>query len=193
MRIERTLPFVTTLGPGKRLVIWTNGCPRKCVGCVSERLQVINEAKEVDVDSYFLDYDLSVYDGVTISGGDPFMQEEELYKLLTLFKKRGVKDILIYTGYLLEEIKEDKAKSKCLPYIDVLIDGPYVDSLNDDTDNIKGSSNQRIFFFNEELKDKYLAYMKSERKMEEFRYGNYLVGVGIPTRKYIKDFKKGGN
>ena len=190
MRIERTLSFVKTLGPGERFVIWTNGCPRKCPGCVSERLQVANPNTEEDVESYFQNIDLSLYDGITISGGDPFMDYEELLVALKYFKSRGVKDILVYTGYTLEEINENERMKECLKYIDVLIDGPYIESQNDNKHNLRGSNNQRIIFLNESLKEKYEAYIKDERHMEEYRRGNFVTGVGIPTKEYIEEFKK---
>ena len=190
MRIERTLSFVKTLGPGERLCIWTNGCPRRCKGCVSERLQEVNPSTERDVKEYFKDFDLSLYDGVTISGGDPFMDPSELLKAVKYFKSRGVKDILVYTGYLLEEIKQNETMNECLKYIDVLIDGPFIEEENDNKHNLIGSLNQRIIFLNESLKDKYEAYIKSERHMDEYKRGNKLIGVGIPTREYIEEFKK---
>ena len=190
MRIERTLPFVETLGPGKRLVIWTNGCPRHCEGCVTPGFRMVNERIDVNIEEFFLSYDFSLYDGVTISGGDPFMQVEELKHLLTYLKDKGIKDILVYTGYTLKEIKDNPRMNECLPYIDVLIDGPYIDSMNDDKDNLRGSKNQNIIYLNEALMDRYEKYHRDERKMEEHQFSRHLVGVGIPTREYIMDFKR---
>ena len=82
--------------------------------------------------------------------------------------------------------------NKCLNYIDVLVDGPYVDELNDEESNIKGSKNQRVIYINEKLKEKYSLYIKGYREVEEFRILNRVVMVGIPTREYIEKFIKGG-
>ena len=190
MRIERVLSFIETLGPGRRLCIWTNGCPRHCPGCVSKRLQKVNKNKDVEIEEFFKTYDIGVYDGVTISGGDPFMDSTELLHLLTYLKEHGAKDILVYTGYTYEEIMKDQKMKACLALIDVLIDGPYIDALNDNKDPLRGSTNQNILYFNKEMKEKYEKYQQSHRRqMEEYRYESYLVGVGIPTREYIEEFK----
>lgn len=192
MRIERIICDVHTLGPGSRIAIWTNGCLRNCPNCESKRLQRIDESTNVDVDSCFSQFDYSLYDGVTISGGEPFLDPKELLKLLRLLKSKGVKDILVYTGFTLEEINQNKEMKECTNYIDVLVDGPYVDELNDETSNIKGSSNQRVIYFNEKLKEKYSLYIKGYREVEEFKILSQVIMVGIPTREYITSFMKEG-
>ena len=60
------------------------------------------------------------------------------------------KNIWLYTGFTLEEIQASPSLKKILPYIDVLIDGPYVEALRDVTLEFRGSSNQRIIRFNHE-------------------------------------------
>ena len=189
MRIERVLTGIKTLGPGSRMVIWTNGCDRDCKGCVSRRLQRSNPRTEVDIETFFNRFDLSYVDGVTISGGEPFLQKEELLHLLTYLKRRGVKDILVYTGFMLAELR-DVISKECLKFISVLIDGPYIEELNDNTNNIKGSLNQNIIYFDNSLKEKYQAYIKKERFMQEEQIQSILIGVGIPSKEYIEEFKK---
>ena len=189
MRIERVLTGIKTLGPGSRMVIWTNGCDRDCKGCVSRRLQRSNPRTEVDIETFFNRFDLSSVDGVTISGGEPFLQKEELLHLLTYLKRRGVKDILVYTGFMLAELR-DVISKECLKFISVLIDGPYIEELNDNTNNIKGSLNQNIIYFDNSLKEKYKAYIKKERFMQEEQIQSILIGVGIPSKEYIEEFKK---
>ena len=188
MRIERALTDIRTLGPGSRLAIWTNGCPRACPGCVSVRLQKVNPSTEVEPIAFISRFDLTKCDGVTISGGEPFMQSKELLVLLKYLKENGIKDVLVYTGYLLEELKQDETMNACLKYIDVLIDGPYIDALNDDTNNIKGSSNQNIYYFNKDLIPLYSSYIKEEREVQEFIIRYISLGIGIPTRRYIENF-----
>ena len=191
MRIERAISGITTLGPGSRLGIWTNGCNRSCIGCVSSRLQKINSTTEVNIESFFDRFDLSNCDGVTISGGEPFLQENELLHLLKYLRKRGIKDILVYTGFLFEELTSPVAK-ECFSYISVLIDGPYREKEDDDLNNLKGSKNQKIYYFDPSIKNKYESYIKNERHVEEYQIQNILIGIGIPTHDYIKEFQKGG-
>lgn len=192
MRIERAVNYVTALGPGRRLCVWVNGCSRGCKGCVSERLQKIDPTTETDIDEYFFGYNLSSIEGVTVSGGEPFEQREELLRLLKYFKRKGVKDILVYTGYTLEELQKegDEKVEEILKLVSVLIDGAYVAEQDLGTHNLKGSENQRILYLDESVKEKYEAYVKERREMQEMQLANVKLGVGIPTAEYIEKFKK---
>lgn len=192
MRIERAVNYVEALGPGKRLCVWVNGCSRGCEGCVSARLQRIDESTEVEIEEYFLGYNLRAIDGVTVSGGEPFQQIDGLYKLVRYFKRRGVKDILVYTGYTLQQLREmkDGQVDGILENVSVLIDGPYVAALDDGRGNLKGSDNQQIHYLDESVKEKYEAYLSQERKVQEMQMANVLLGVGIPTKEYIEKFNQ---
>lgn len=192
MQIERTIKGVTALGPGSRMVVWVNGCHRGCEGCVSKRLQASAPQNEKDVTQYFNDFSLFGVDGITVSGGEPFNQIDGLYELVKYMVEKRVLDILIYTGYTIEELlaKNDERIDYILKNIAVLIDGPYVDALNDNKGNLKGSTNQRVIVLNEDYRQIYDEYYKSERGMQEFLFGNFLVAVGIPTKEYIESFTK---
>ena len=192
MRIERAVNYVTALGPGKRLCVWVNGCSRRCPGCVSPRLQQVDEETEVEITSYFSDYRLDAIDGVTISGGEPFEQAQELVKLVHYFQKRGVRDILVYSGYTMEELiaQKSKAVDEVLQNISVLIDGPYIRELDTQSGNLMGSSNQQIRYLDESVRPRYEAYAAQARKMQEMILGNTLLAVGIPDAAYIENFLK---
>ena len=192
MQIERAIGGVKTLGPGNRLAIWVNGCHRRCVGCVSWRLQEPAPQNNRDIQDFFDEFDLEYTDGITVSGGEPFDQLSELKCLVEYFRKRGLDDILIYTGYTMEELllKNDERVSYILNNISVLIDGPYLDEQNSNRGNLKGSDNQRVLVINPEYQKKYDDYYKEEREMQEFRLGPFLVAAGIPSREYISAFLK---
>ena len=183
---------MTALGPGRRLCVWVNGCQRRCEGCVSARLREIDEGTEVDIYEYFFGYNLEAIDGVTISGGEPFDQPEELSRLVEYFRRRGITDILVYTGYTYEELlkMENPSVAKALSYISVLIDGPYVKDLDFGISNIKGSDNQKIHYFDESVKEFYSAYISDTRSVKEITLGNVLLGVGIPSKEYVENFNK---
>ena len=192
MRIERAVNYVRTLGPGLRLCIWVNGCQRGCPGCVSQRLQQPDDSTDVDIYEYFAGYKLDRIDGVTLSGGEPFEQPEELSRLVEYLTKRGVRDILVYTGYTLSELKEKNSDSinSVLRKISVLIDGPYVMERDSGKGNLKGSDNQCIHYLIPEYRDLYEAYMDDLRSPDEVILGNTLLSVGIPDRQYIDDFNR---
>lgn len=192
MQIERTVCGVTALGPGSRMAVWVNGCPRRCKGCVSARLQRSEPLNEREVNSYFSRFDYDGIDGVTVSGGEPFMQTEELEKLVDFMTLRGIEDILVYTGYTVEELhaRKDECTERVLNKIAVLIDGPYVAEKNSDKGNLKGSDNQRIIFFKDSFKPRYDAYYSDDRAMQIFSFGNIELAVGIPDREFIENFNK---
>lgn len=190
MQIERVIGGIKTLGPGERLVIWVNGCNRRCKNCVSARLQAFNPDNDQNVVALLNGFDLKHVDGVTISGGEPFEQYYDLWLAVKFLKESGIDDILIYSGYTYSELKNklNPIIDKILTNIAVLIDGPYIDDLNDDTGNMKGSKNQNIIYLNPEYEEKYTSYYKETREMQEFRIGNYIISAGIPTKAYIQKF-----
>ena len=192
MRLERALNSVTTLGPGSRLAVWVNGCSRACPGCVSKRLQKRDDRTEVDIEEYFFGYRLDGIDGVTVSGGEPFEQTAELLRLVAYFKRRGVHDILVYTGFTLEELqaRKDPETDATLAHISVLIDGPYIAECDSGKGNLKGSDNQRVHFFDETLRPAYAACFSEERSMQEVTLPGALLAVGIPDTAYIEAFRK---
>lgn len=191
MQIDSIKYPVHSLGPGNRLVIWTIGCCRKCKNCISPRLQDSNPDMDIDVNVLF-EHILEVLDGekidgITISGGDPFVQKKELIKLVDLLSTLS-KDILIYTGYTYKEL-EKMMSSDELSFlrskISVLIDGPYIDELNDNQSVLRGSTNQIMHFFNNEYIDKYKTYEIEGRKIEIFTEDNGIRIVGIQNKEKV--------
>lgn len=169
---------VNTLGPGNRIGIWTSGCNKNCPGCMSSFSKDFDSRKEKSIGSIIKEIkrfaEQNDVDGITISGGEPF-EQKDILQLLIQLRKIGIEDILVYTGFLIEEISSQK---DALKYIDVLIDGPYIDELNDNKP-LRGSSNQRIFIFNKKLKEKYLSYLKHPRKFDICFENEIVTIIGI--------------
>ena len=137
-------------GPGLRTSIYFQGCKHGCKGCHNQQTWDVNGGYEVTTDYLF---DLIVDDefsDVTFSGGDPFYQVEAITELARKIKEETDKTIWCYTGFSFEEIIANPKLSKALPYIDTIVDGPYIDELRDTSLPFRGSSNQRIIH----LKDK---------------------------------------
>ena len=80
---------------------------------------------------------------VTLSGGDPFCNVDDSLRLAREIRKRGY-NIWCYTGYTIEEIRNNPALAPLLEEIDVLVDGPFIRDLHDPDLLFRGSSNQRI-------------------------------------------------
>lgn len=175
---------VHSLGPGARVCLWTQGCSKGCVGCISPELQT--DGGSIADSTKLAQLIVGVASqggcrGLTVSGGDPFEQAEELLLLLVNVRD-SFDDILVYTGFTLAEINDGsagEAGKECLSYIDVLIDGRYQRELNTPDCVLRGSSNQIIHFFNEEKKDVYTEYMKKGRIIETFRHKDSTIITGI--------------
>lgn len=124
-------------------------------------------------------------DGITISGGEPFEQAEQLSLLINLLKTNNpALNYICYTGYSYEALVKNKNAQKLLDSLDVLITDPYIHNQNSDL-GIRGSDNQRIFHLTNKLSD-YDNYFKySQREIDCIIRNNELEIIGIPG----KDFK----
>ena len=130
-------------GPGLRTTVYFAGCNHHCHGCHNPQSWDPENGRDMSVDEIF---DIIEYNGfdVTFSGGEPLMQiENGLLELAGKIKKLG-KSIWCYTGYTIEEIKQSHQLNPVLNVVDVLVDGPFVESLKDLSLRFRGSSNQRI-------------------------------------------------
>lgn len=191
MLIARILSPVHSLGPGDRVCLWTQGCKKRCKGCISPELQPYS-GNEIDED-LLAKILIQVArknncTGITISGGDPLEQSQALLKLLTLLRNE-FDDILVYTGFELQHIQDGLVgidAKKCLDYLDVLIDGKYIDELNYKDCVLKGSSNQNIHFINKGLAPIYAEYMKQGRILESFVHNQNTIVTGIFNKEEPK-------
>ena len=133
---------VSTLGPGRRIGIWFQGCTIRCPGCISADTwaQGRHGARVEDVIDTISPW-LREADGITISGGEPFDQADGLYTLLSALRQQSHGDILVYSGYPSERITDYLARMDGL--IDALISDPYYNNVPQ-TLALRGSDNQRL-------------------------------------------------
>lgn len=187
---------VTTLGPGKRIGIWFQGCSIRCEGCISKdtwqhNTNLIN-LKEI----YFLLKDwIPTCDGITISGGEPFDQEEALLDLLNFLRQFPL-SILVYSGYSFNALEKKLLDFSNL--IDVLISEPY-DYTKSQKKYLLGSYNQRMHFLTEFGKRDFEKYLdkKPDNRMDIMFDGEILWMAGIPKNnsmdKLMTESKKNGD
>lgn len=176
------------LGPGRRFSIWTQGCFRRCECCVSPEYQILDGGYLVDTRDLAgrICSCLSI-DGITISGGEPFLQAKALYDLLNLVKEgRPELTVLVFTGNKLEELNDIYSKL-LLSRIDLLIDGEYISELNDGI-GLRGSRNQRFHFLTDRLSVFRNEIEKGVRKEEvhwddEDRKEMRIIGIPNPFRR----------
>ena len=140
-------------GNGIRVVLWVSGCDHRCKGCQNPITWDVNNGIPFDEDAYqeiINDLEQDYCSGLTLSGGDPMhtANRESILKLCQNIKKSYPnKTIWMYTGYTFEEIQD----SPILKYIDVLVDGEYIEELKDIEAHWVGSTNQRVILVQETL------------------------------------------
>ncbi|MCU0527108.1 MAG: radical SAM protein [Elainella sp. Prado103] len=139
-------------GPGSRAVVWVQGCSRECPGCfnpASWSFEVNHLISVDDLVAQILSHPRN--EGVTFSGGEPFWQAPALAEVARQVKARGL-NVMSFTGFTLEQLQNNATipgAQDLLDQLDLLIDGPYIESLAVHSPDVPvASTNQRIHIFN---------------------------------------------
>lgn len=173
------------LGPDDNLryILGLQGCDKNCQGCMSQ-LSRRQDLKNYQSVTSLANEILAVegISGVTITGGEAFLQIPALLELLKIIKEKSDLGIIVYTGYTLEQVEKKPGGKEILKYIDLLIDGPYIEALNDNS-TLRGSSNQRVILLTKRYQDSIETYQKHERKCEVVIKNNCISMVGIPSKQ----------
>lgn len=138
-------------GPGIRFVVFTQGCLHRCAGCHNPQTHDPEGGYDISVDELLKMVDANPFlDGVTLSGGEPFLQAGPLAKFAGECCNRGL-SIMTYTGYLYEDIAKSNRIDwrELLEQTDFLVDGPFVQEKATPDKPFCGSSNQRILEMNQ--------------------------------------------
>ena len=189
MNVARILYPVKVLGPGNRIGIWLAGCTRGCPGCSNPELWEQKPEYEIQISQLVALIrslaDKHRVDGFTITGGEPLLQATDLLALIDQLSDIST-DVLVYTGFCLEELKDnpDAPVSNLLKSIAVLIDGEYVEKLNDNS-RLRGSLNQHIHIFKKQFEDKYRDYIDNQPNLiQNFTTTDGIVSVGIHHKTF---------
>lgn len=168
-------------GEGIRTVIWTQGCPHHCPGCHNPDTHDFLDGKEFDVEEIMAELDkLEDQDGLTFSGGDPFVQPGACYAIAKYAKSKDW-NIWCYTGYLFEDLiklsRTNRDITNFLNYIDVLVDGKFVLAKRSFSTAYRGSTNQRIIDVKKSLKAGHVITIDKYDHKEEMRTKPKPVGL----------------
>ena len=148
IKISGIVKESTVDGPGFRYVVFTQGCPHHCKGCHNPQTHSFDGGSYIDIDTILEDVKKNhLLRGVTISGGEPFMQAKKIAKLLSKIDRKKLSTI-VYTGFLYEDLlnnaNENNGYMDLLKQADLLIDGKFEEDLMDENLLFRGSSNQRV-------------------------------------------------
>jgi anaerobic ribonucleoside-triphosphate reductase activating protein len=188
IRVNTIIPMAKNMGPGTRIAVVVQGCLHNCPGCNSSNTFDSKDGKSYTVEELLTelwDFDNSDIDGITITGGEPFLQSELIYELIKSYLQCNTfknKTVCIYTGYTFEEILEEIHVKvppnldwiKLVNIADYLIDGRFDINLVPDESTIckfRGSTNQRVLNGKESYKNKkpieYDEYKVTKKEIEE--------------------------
>ena len=188
INLHSTIKSSRVNGPGDRFVIWTQGCRKMCKNCYNPETWSHYRNNLIDIDLLVEEIKNSSTSGVTISGGDPFEQPEELFYLLGEIKQLDLSDgVIVFSGYTIDEIRVREELRKSLDYIDVLIDGLYIDEKRI-TNGLAGSSNQEFHFLTDKISR---SGLQIDQEVEIHSLGDLIQITGFPLIDKINMKLKG--
>lgn len=189
LRISHTEPDTELLGPYRRFVIWVHGCCFDCPGCLAVNTR-FGPYTETDTRELARQVLSAPAEGLTISGGEPFLQAAALRELIDRVRAERDLGVIVYSGFLLEELRERKDAAGLLAAADILIDGPYRREL-DIGQAYVGSANQRIHYLTERYRVSGPAYYSAKKRRAEIKlYKEKTVLIGVPGRETLRLWQK---
>lgn len=155
LRVASMDSHCQSLGPGTRVVVWLQGCCFRCPGCIAPEMLAFRGGVPTPVEALAEQIImLNGIDGVTFSGGEPFMQAPALANLIDQIRARRDLSFMSYSGFTLNEIQArgEQGQLDLLSRLDLLVDGRF---RRDDHATLlwRGSQNQQIHFLSERHAD----------------------------------------
>ena len=185
---------VTTLGYGKRVGIWTQGCSIRCPGCISKDTWERSKEHWTQIDDLVAACRgwLAQADGITVSGGEPFDQPEALTGLLDRLRAETRGDILVYSGYSHESLS--KRFPGVIRKLDVLITEPYAPHAGSSL-FLRGSDNQKIFLLTPLARERYPSNINTlewgtKSGLDIMMEGDAIWMAGIPRENEMTKLKE---
>ena len=163
IRLMQVVVDTTVDGPGWRSSVYCAGCSHACPGCHNPETWSFDAGESVSIDEVM--NRLAQTEGnITFSGGDPMYQAEAFTELARRITTELHRTIWCYTGFRYEQVVADPVMSRMLPYLEVLVDGPFIESQKSLDLLFRGSANQRLIDVQKSL---------TENRVVEYQYDPY--------------------
>ena len=183
LQVASIVPVTEAEGPGRRFAFWFQGCPLRCPGCCNPEFLPFKGGTAMELDAIVEEMrkakDGSAIEGITLLGGEPFAHAEGAAALAEAARSMGL-SVMIFSGYLLEDLAAKPDNTRLLASTDILVDGPYDRDRPDTARRWIGSTNQRIHF----LTDRYRAdddCWRARNTLEIRVRGSEIVVNGFPA------------
>lgn len=189
MKIHRIISKTFAEGPGCRFCIWVQGCPHHCKGCFATDTWDMASGEEYSVQQIvdMIKAVLSDIEGITLLGGEPFLQAEELSVIAEYVRSQG-KSVIAFSGYTYDELlnSDDDGIKKLLANVDLLIDGRYIEELQDFSRPLAGSSNQKFIYLSDRISPAVMEGYKNRLEVRITKDGAVTVN-GMGDLNKLKD------
>jgi anaerobic ribonucleoside-triphosphate reductase activating protein len=165
-------------GPGFRAVVWVQGCLRECPGCFNLASWPFEINQLIAIDTLAENILKNPRNtGVTFSGGEPFWQAPALASLARKLKAAGL-NVMSFTGFTLKLLQSESAppgSQELLEQLDILVDGPFVESLaiHSPTSPVS-SSNQRVHILNPAFQEQ-ITWASDQIEIHVLKDGSRIV------------------
>lgn len=166
MRLAGKIKHSFVNGPGTRYVVFFQGCPHHCPGCQNPDTHNFAGGYEDDISEVLHRiHNAKFLDGITLSGGEPFYQPEAAAEIAADAQKQGL-SVWAYTGWTYEQLLTDPNAVDILTHVDILVDGPYIQTRRSDLFMWRGSSNQRLIDVRESRRQgRPIIYLPSDKSL----------------------------
>lgn len=161
-------------GPGKRLLLFCQGCSLRCSGCVNQHLWDFGLGDNI-TEQEILELCKNI-EGITLHGGEPLDQAEGILNIVELLKKNN-KTIVLFTGYTYKEL--NKIQKMVWKNSDIIVSGRYEQDKRNIYLQFRGSSNQKVYIH----KGKYENYKIKDGKTTA------IFRLNLDGRISIRGFK----
>lgn len=182
-RLNRIQYPIYNLGPGRRLGIWVQGCSLHCPNCLSADLWPFDGGRAIDIPQLvnLLAQITEPFDGITITGGEPFDQYPALVAFCAFLKQKTGQEVFCFSGYYLDELLDKFPDRLFLNYLDYLLDGRYIATQHDDR-NVRGSLNQHLYKFENGQAKLQSDFFQSPKWSIAITPDHRIFMAGIPRR-----------
>ncbi|NMA28657.1 MAG: radical SAM protein, partial [Burkholderiales bacterium] len=152
LRVHDFMPSSTANGPGRRAVLWLQGCSRGCPGCCNPATHSSEGGLIMEVEEVWSRIEglADTLEGLTVSGGEPLEQLPAVLALLELVRRRSRLSVVLFTGWTFQQVASLGEAPTLFSCVDLLVAGPY-DRSRRRPGGLCGSSNQTLHF----LTDRY--------------------------------------
>lgn len=182
MRIANVIPVTEVEGPGRRSAIWVQGCSIRCPGCCNPEYLEAGGGEERDPEELAATLAAVETEGLTLLGGEPLDQPEEVLRLIRAYR-RSSRGIILFTGHTWEQVQANPQWRAIVEQCDLVKAGPFERARWPDARRWIGSANQTLHFITDRYAALARAWEPARREIEIHVRDGEIVINGTPLEE----------